>query len=63
MTPQRKNAAVGGAGGAAGKRGENAVIRSAGTRVPVGGNAQVTMGVGDIFVLKSPGGGGFGDPI
>ncbi|MBT5931684.1 MAG: 5-oxoprolinase [Rhodobacteraceae bacterium] len=63
LTSHRKTAPFGAAGGAAGKRGENAVIRTDGTRVPLGGNAQVTMGVGDIFVLKSPGGGGFGDPI
>jgi 5-oxoprolinase (ATP-hydrolysing) len=63
LTSHRKTAPVGAAGGAAGKRGENAVIRTDGTRVPLGGNAQVTMGVGDIFVLKSPGGGGFGDPV
>ena len=63
LTSHRKTAPFGAAGGAAGKRGENAVIRTDGTRVPLGGNAQVTMGVGDIFVLKSPGGGGFGDPV
>ncbi|MDB3911158.1 hydantoinase B/oxoprolinase family protein [Paracoccaceae bacterium] len=63
LTSHRKTAPFGAAGGAAGKRGENAVIRTDGTRVPLGGNAQVTMGVGDIFVLKSPGGGGFRDPI
>ena len=38
LTSHRKTAPFGAAGGAAGKRGENAVIRTDGTRVPLGGN-------------------------
>jgi 5-oxoprolinase (ATP-hydrolysing) len=50
----------GAAGGGAGAVGENAVERVDGTHVPLSGNDQTDVGVNDVFVLKSPGGGGFG---
>jgi 5-oxoprolinase (ATP-hydrolysing) len=48
------------AGGEAGKTGENSVIRADGTHVALRGNDAVKMSAGDVFVLKSPGGGGYG---
>jgi 5-oxoprolinase (ATP-hydrolysing) len=49
-------------GGFSGKCGENSVIRSDGSTTMVKGNDQVEMQPGDIFVIKTPGGGGFGKP-
>lgn len=48
------------AGGAPGKPGVNSVIRADGTVVPLAGNDAAEMGVGDVFVMETPGGGGFG---
>jgi 5-oxoprolinase (ATP-hydrolysing) len=47
-------------GGGPGKRGENSVIRQDGSVVPVKGNDQIEMNPGDIFIIKTPGGGGYG---
>ncbi len=47
-------------GGAPGATGENSVIRADGQVEELKGNDAVEMAVGDVFVLKSPGGGGFG---
>ncbi len=49
-------------GGCPGKRGENSVIRRDGSVVTVKGNDQVEMNPGDIFIIKTPGGGGYGAP-
>ena len=47
-------------GGAPGAIGENSVIRADGRVEELKGNDAVEMAAGDVFVLKSPGGGGFG---
>ncbi len=47
-------------GGFPGKRGENSVIRANGEVIKVKGNDEIEMGVGDLFMIKTPGGGGFG---
>ena len=47
-------------GGGAGKPGENSVIRADGTTEMLAGNDAAEMAAGDVFVLKSPGGGGYG---
>jgi 5-oxoprolinase (ATP-hydrolysing) len=49
-------------GGGPGKCGENSVLRTDGEVVEVLGNDEVEMEAGDIFVIKTPGGGGFGRP-
>ena len=49
-------------GGKPGKRGENAVERVDGSTETLRGNAETEMQPGDVFVLKSPGGGGYGKP-
>ena len=48
------------AGGAAGARGRNYVIRADGSREALAGNDETAMAAGDQFVLETPGGGGFG---
>ncbi len=52
----------GAAGGGPGKVGENSVERADGGFDALGGNDAAYMMPGDVFVLKSPGGGGFGAP-
>jgi len=50
----------GAAGGAAGKTGENSARLPDGSIVPLKGNAEIDLPVGATFILKSPGGGGWG---
>ncbi len=47
-------------GGAPGKVGVNAVIRADGTEERLTGNDSRDMRPGDVFLMKTPGGGGFG---
>jgi 5-oxoprolinase (ATP-hydrolysing) len=48
------------AGGAPGAPGRNAIERADGRIEPLGPTATATMQAGDIFVIETPGGGGFG---
>ena len=48
------------AGGAPGQTGENSVIRADGTCETLQGNDATTMEPGDVFVMHTPGGGGYG---
>lgn len=48
------------AGGAAGQPGENYVVRRDGTRIELAATGTVDMQAGDVFVIHTPGGGGFG---
>ncbi|HEX4523486.1 MAG TPA: hydantoinase B/oxoprolinase family protein [Casimicrobiaceae bacterium] len=50
------------AGGSAGEAGRNWVERSGGDREEFGATFQVEMRTGDVFVVQTPGGGGFGAP-
>jgi 5-oxoprolinase (ATP-hydrolysing) len=52
----------GAAGGGAGKRGRNYVIRSDGKLEELGFVSSTTMQEGDVFVIETPGGGGYGSP-
>ncbi len=52
--------AFGMAGGAAGLPGINRVERADGGSEPLGHIGSVEMGVGDVFVIETPGGGGYG---
>ncbi|KNZ32424.1 MAG: 5-oxoprolinase [Methylibium sp. NZG] len=54
--------AFGMAGGAAGLPGINRVERADGSVVPLGHIGSVEVGVGDVFVIETPGGGGYGAP-
>jgi 5-oxoprolinase (ATP-hydrolysing) len=48
------------AGGEAGEPGRNYVIRRDGSQTPLGPFDRTEMGAGDVFVIESPGGGGYG---
>jgi 5-oxoprolinase (ATP-hydrolysing) len=50
------------AGGGPGARGRNSVIRADGRRDELTGNDETEMRPGDLFVMATPGGGGFGPP-
>jgi len=60
LTSHRKTPPHGANGGASGATGENSVIRADGTENAMQGNDVAQMNLGDVFVLKSPGGGGYG---
>jgi 5-oxoprolinase (ATP-hydrolysing) len=50
------------AGGDAGEAGRNAVLRAAGGVTELGPFDQTEMAAGDVFVIETPGGGGYGAP-
>jgi 5-oxoprolinase (ATP-hydrolysing) len=50
------------AGGASGALGRNWVERVDGTRDEKGATAKWQVGPGDVFVIETPGGGGYGTP-
>jgi len=50
------------AGGEAGAAGRNCVLRVSGARTDLGPFDQTEMAAGDVFVVESPGGGGYGGP-
>ncbi len=60
LSSHREVAPHGAAGGGPGRTGENSVERADGTVETLGGNDEVQVAAGDVFVLKSPGGGGYG---
>jgi 5-oxoprolinase (ATP-hydrolysing) len=48
------------AGGEAGRLGANRLIRADGSEIQLGGIEQIEVAVGDILIVETPGGGGFG---
>jgi 5-oxoprolinase (ATP-hydrolysing) len=60
LSGHRKVAPHGMAGGASGRPGRNYVLRADGSRVELGPFDQTEMTIGDIFVIETPGGGGYG---
>ena len=48
------------AGGEPGRCGNNYIVRAGGDAVRLKGNDEVKMSTGDLFVMETPGGGGFG---
>ncbi len=62
LSSHRATDPYGMAGGLPGKRGQNRVIRSDGSCVSLEGNDEIVMDPGDLFVIETPGGGGFGKP-
>ncbi|WP_169569373.1 hydantoinase B/oxoprolinase family protein [Sneathiella limimaris] len=48
------------AGGSPGARGENSVIRKDGTVEILKGNDETEVGIDDVILIKTPGGGGYG---
>ncbi len=62
LSSHRETKPYGMAGGEAGERGENSVLRADGSVVRLQGNDEIELGPGDVFVIKTPGGGGYGPP-
>ncbi|KJZ18605.1 hydantoinase B/oxoprolinase family protein [Loktanella sp. S4079] len=60
LSSHRKTQAFGVEGGGAGQPGENSVRRADGQIEPLYGNDRREMNPGDVFVMKTPGGGGYG---
>ncbi|HRK56709.1 MAG TPA: hydantoinase B/oxoprolinase family protein, partial [Burkholderiaceae bacterium] len=63
LSNNRKEAPFGLAGGKAGKSGRNWIERADASRVELGATAQVAMQAGDVFVIETPGGGGYGSAV
>ncbi len=62
LSSHRKVAPFGVAGGRPGALGRNWVERADGTREDLTGTDTAEMGAGDVFVVETPGGGGYGAP-
>ncbi|MGH6930166.1 MAG: hydantoinase B/oxoprolinase family protein [Dongiaceae bacterium] len=60
LSGHRRVPPYGMAGGGPGAVGRNCVVRADGTVVPLTGTAKIEMNAGDVFVIETPGGGGFG---
>ncbi|CAD5218803.1 unnamed protein product [Bursaphelenchus okinawaensis] len=59
LTERRVFAPYGLNGGEDGERGSNTIVKTNGRTVNLGGKNSITVETGDIFVLKTPGGGGY----
>ncbi|MCC2974429.1 hydantoinase B/oxoprolinase family protein [Massilia sp. IC2-476] len=62
LSNNRIHAPFGMAGGEPGERGRNTVLRADGSLETLGHIGKVGMEQGDLFVIETPGGGGFGKP-
>jgi 5-oxoprolinase (ATP-hydrolysing) len=62
LANHRRIAPFGVAGGEPGALGRNWVERANGRREEFGATCEVDMNAGDVFVIETPGGGGFGIP-
>ncbi len=62
LSGHRRIPPFGAAGGEEGQVGANGIERADGTVEPLGSTAEVAMTPGDVFVIQTPGGGGFGKP-
>jgi 5-oxoprolinase (ATP-hydrolysing) len=62
LANRRRVPPFGMAGGRPGAPGRNWVERVDGTREDFGATFRVEMSAGDVFVIQTPGGGGFGPP-
>lgn len=60
LTERRVLQPYGMAGGEPGKRGLNLLLKADGRRINLGGKTAVTVEAGDVFSMKTPGGGGYG---
>ncbi|MGY5136867.1 hydantoinase B/oxoprolinase family protein [Streptomyces nigrescens] len=63
LTNHRRVAPYGMAGGAPGALGVNSIERADGTRETLAGCDAADVGVDDVLVLRTPGGGGYGAPV
>jgi 5-oxoprolinase (ATP-hydrolysing) len=62
LAGHRRVAPYGMAGGAPGALGRHWIERADGSMTPMAGCDSVKVGPGDLFVLETPGGGGYGPP-
>ena len=62
LSNRRRVAPPGLAGGGDGAKGVNRVERADGGEEVLGATAEMVMGPGDVFVIETPGGGGYGPP-
>jgi 5-oxoprolinase (ATP-hydrolysing) len=62
VASRRTVAPFGLAGGAAGKVGRQYIERANGDVEFLGGSAAAELGIGDAFIIETPGGGGYGEP-
>jgi len=62
LASHRRVPPYGMAGGRPGALGRHWVQRADGTTVPMRGCDSVEVGAGDLFVIETPGGGGYGTP-
>ncbi|MCZ4282589.1 hydantoinase B/oxoprolinase family protein [Kiloniella laminariae] len=60
LSSHRETSPFGVAGGSPGACGRNAVLRNSGTLEELRGNDERNLAEGDIFIMETPGGGGFG---
>ncbi len=60
LANRRRTTPFGLRGGEAGACGQDAVRRADGSLEPIHGNQTVAMNAGDVFIIQTPGGGGFG---
>jgi 5-oxoprolinase (ATP-hydrolysing) len=60
LSNNRLHAPFGLHAGEPGSTGENYVIRADGSRVELGPQDSIELAAGDIFVVQTPGGGGYG---
>jgi 5-oxoprolinase (ATP-hydrolysing) len=60
LSSHRQTDPYGLAGGLAGKRGENSIRHPDGTIRMLKGNDEALLSAGDVVIIKTPGGGGFG---
>jgi 5-oxoprolinase (ATP-hydrolysing) len=60
LSGHRRVPPYGMAGGEPGVVGRNYVLRTDGSRLDLAGTGRAEMNPGDVFVIETPGGGGFG---
>jgi 5-oxoprolinase (ATP-hydrolysing) len=61
LSNHRRVAPFGVDGGASGATGRNSVVRSGGAEERLGATVTVDLEAGDLLVIETPGGGGFGE--
>ncbi|MGB0499347.1 MAG: hydantoinase B/oxoprolinase family protein, partial [Rubricella sp.] len=60
LSSHRETRAFGVLGGTEGAPGENAIRKANGTLHPLAGNDRAELSAGDVFIMRTPGGGGYG---